>query len=162
MILGALAKDLMNHHQLCAYCATLRGAMLAASYLPWTAQEKLVVIVTDAPCHGKDSHFGLLVTWFRKFFKESKCFSLQILRSSFFRPGIQLRGPWSFLRSHHRTDMYRRVWVIAPDMAWISLGCFCVGNFGCQIDIAKGTQKNAQFWKTPARGSFPIMKSGNW
>lgn len=59
MILGALEKDLMNHYQLCAYCATLRGAMLAASYLPWTAQEKLVVIVTDAPCHGKDCHFGL-------------------------------------------------------------------------------------------------------
>jgi len=32
----------------------LTGAMLAASYLPWTAQEKLVVIVTDAPCHGKE------------------------------------------------------------------------------------------------------------
>lgn len=32
----------------------LTGAMLAASYLPWSAQEKLAVIITDAPCHGKD------------------------------------------------------------------------------------------------------------
>ncbi|CAK8989815.1 unnamed protein product [Durusdinium trenchii] len=32
----------------------LTGALLAASYLPWTAQEKLAVIITDAPCHGKD------------------------------------------------------------------------------------------------------------
>ena len=60
----------MNHHQLCAYCATLRGAMLAASYLPWTAQEKLVVIVTDAPCHGKDSHGKAF--WSRDFANSSK------------------------------------------------------------------------------------------
>ena len=33
------------------------GAMLAASYLPWSAQEKLAVIITDAPCHGKDCDF---------------------------------------------------------------------------------------------------------
>jgi hypothetical protein len=31
--------------------------MLAASYLPWSAQEKLAVIITDAPCHGKDGDF---------------------------------------------------------------------------------------------------------
>ena len=33
----------------------LWGAMLAASYLPWTAQQRLAVIITDAPCHGKDA-----------------------------------------------------------------------------------------------------------
>lgn len=30
------------------------GALLAASYLPWTAQQRLAVVITDAPCHGKD------------------------------------------------------------------------------------------------------------
>ncbi|CAJ1355745.1 unnamed protein product [Effrenium voratum] len=32
----------------------LTGALLAATHLPWTAKERLVVVITDAPCHGKD------------------------------------------------------------------------------------------------------------
>ena len=31
----------------------LTGALLAASFLEWTAQEKLAIVITDAPCHGK-------------------------------------------------------------------------------------------------------------
>ena len=38
----------------------LTGALIAASHLPWTAKERLAVVITDAPCHGKaysnDSH----------------------------------------------------------------------------------------------------------
>ena len=29
------------------------GALLAATHLPWSAQERLAVVITDAPCHGK-------------------------------------------------------------------------------------------------------------
>lgn len=32
----------------------LTGALLAAASLEWTADEKLMVVITDAPCHGKD------------------------------------------------------------------------------------------------------------
>lgn len=28
--------------------------MLAASHLEWTAEEKLAIVITDAPCHGKE------------------------------------------------------------------------------------------------------------
>eukprot|EP00913_Durusdinium_trenchii_P009994 g9380.t1 len=31
----------------------LTGALLAATHLPWSAQERLAVVITDAPCHGK-------------------------------------------------------------------------------------------------------------
>lgn len=31
----------------------LTGALLAATHLPWSAQQKLAVVITDAPCHGK-------------------------------------------------------------------------------------------------------------
>mmetsp|Transcript_27042 Transcript_27042/g.62970 ORF Transcript_27042/g.62970 Transcript_27042/m.62970 type:complete len:475 (+) Transcript_27042:42-1466(+) len=38
----------------------LTGALLAATHLPWSAQERIAVVITDAPCHGKayssDSH----------------------------------------------------------------------------------------------------------
>ena len=38
----------------------LTGALIAASHLPWSAKERLAVVITDAPCHGKaysnDSH----------------------------------------------------------------------------------------------------------
>jgi len=32
----------------------LTGALLAAGYLPWKAQKKLAVVITDSPCYGKD------------------------------------------------------------------------------------------------------------
>ena len=32
----------------------LTGALLAAANLEWTADEKIMVVITDAPCHGKD------------------------------------------------------------------------------------------------------------
>ena len=32
----------------------LTGALLAASYLEWTAEKRLVIVITDSPCHGKD------------------------------------------------------------------------------------------------------------
>ncbi|CAL1167134.1 unnamed protein product [Cladocopium goreaui] len=32
----------------------LTGALLAAANLEWNADEKLMVVITDAPCHGKD------------------------------------------------------------------------------------------------------------
>jgi len=31
----------------------LTGALIAASHLPWGAQHRLAIVVTDAPCHGK-------------------------------------------------------------------------------------------------------------
>lgn len=31
----------------------LTGGLLAASYLEWIAEEKLAIVITDAPCHGK-------------------------------------------------------------------------------------------------------------
>ncbi len=31
----------------------LTGALIAASHLPWTAEQRLAVVITDAPCHGK-------------------------------------------------------------------------------------------------------------
>ena len=31
----------------------LTGALIAASHLPWTAEHRLAVVITDAPCHGK-------------------------------------------------------------------------------------------------------------
>ncbi|CAK9038407.1 Alpha-protein kinase vwkA (von Willebrand factor A alpha-kinase) (vWF kinase) [Durusdinium trenchii] len=32
----------------------LTGGLLAASHLEWTAEEKLAIVITDAPCHGKE------------------------------------------------------------------------------------------------------------
>lgn len=32
----------------------LTGALLAASNLEWTGQQRFAVVITDAPCHGKD------------------------------------------------------------------------------------------------------------
>ena len=32
----------------------LTGALLAASHLDWTGQHKFAVVITDAPCHGKE------------------------------------------------------------------------------------------------------------
>ena len=32
----------------------LTGALLAASHLKWFAQKRLAIVITDAPCHGKD------------------------------------------------------------------------------------------------------------
>ena len=32
----------------------LTGALIAASHLPWTAEQRLAVVITDAPCHGKE------------------------------------------------------------------------------------------------------------
>ena len=32
----------------------LTGALLAASHLKWSAQKRLAIVITDAPCHGKD------------------------------------------------------------------------------------------------------------
>ena len=31
----------------------LTGALIAASHLPWTAEQRFAVVITDAPCHGK-------------------------------------------------------------------------------------------------------------
>lgn len=35
-------------------CRELAGAWWAAAMLPWKAQKKLAVVITDAPCYGKD------------------------------------------------------------------------------------------------------------
>jgi len=61
--------------------------MLAASYLPWSAQEKLAVIITDAPCHEKDCDLAV-------------CQNLVPLVN------IKIAGKWMFIPTKNGINRY--------------------------------------------------------